>query len=219
MKLTDMKRSSRGEQVVYRAPATDRNGQSNYEVTVEGPKGVVEKVLREADLLFDIDPGATQESANKRIMEALKPWHREMAQRAMDPAGLSPKGASKAPPEKASRMMTVSLRPTTEHGTFYFVDTVFPVFLPVTPLFQFVLPPCSFGGIASFPIAGNPNVRIRFNSPAPPTVVSSSFGGLSIDSTSFVLAPWTLVFPFNQYPCAVPSVARLMCWGGNLLPF
>jgi len=219
MKLEEMKRTARGYRVVYRAPATDRKGQSHYEVSVEGPKGVVEKALREADLTFDIDPAASEEDVNQRITEILKPWHREMAERAMDPAGLKPARQAKETAVSPSSIITVSIRPTTEHGTFYFFDTVFPVFLPVAPLFQVVLPPCSFGGIASFPVAGNPNVRIRFNSPAPPTVVSSSFGGLSIDSTSFLLAPWTLVFPFNQYPCAVPSVARLMCWGGNFLPF
>jgi hypothetical protein len=219
MKLTDMKRSSRGDRVVYRSPATDRKGNAHYEVSVEGPKGAVEKALREADLLFDIEPGATQESADRRVMEVLKPWHREMAQRAMDPDGLKPKVKSKAPSERVSSTITISLRPTKERGTFFFFDTVFPVFLPVAPLFQVVLPPCSFGGIASFPVAGNPNVRIRFNSPLPPNAAASGFGGLAIDAASFVRAPWALVFPFNQFPVAVPSVARLMCWGGNFLPF
>ncbi len=219
MKLKDMQRSTRGAQVLYSSPAKDRKGRSHYEVSVAGPKSVVEKALREADLTFDIDPDATQESADRRVMEALKPWHREMAQRAMDPAGLNTKVAVKKPAENASRTMTVTLRPTAKHGTFFFFDTVFPVFLPVAPLFQVVLPPCSFGGIASFPVAGNPNVRIRFNSPLPPNAAASGFGGLAIDTASFVRAPWALVFPFNQFPVAVPSVARLMCWGGSLLPF
>lgn len=219
MKLKDMKRTARGDQVVYRAPATDRKGQSHYEVSVEGPKGAVEKALREADLTFDIDPAASEEDVNQRITEILKPWHREMAERAMDPAGLKPARPAKETAVSPASTITVAIRPTTEHGTFFFFDTVFPVFLPVAPLFQVVLPPCSFGGIASFPVAGNPNVRIRFNSPFPPNAAASAFGGLATDVATFVLAPWTLVFPFNQFPTAVPSVARLMCWGGNFLPF
>lgn len=220
MKLKDMKRATHGAQVVYRSSARDRKGRSHYEVLVKGPKGVIEKALRDADLVFEIDPDATQESADRRILEALKPWHREMAQRAIDPEGFNVMGAfKKASSEQVSRTMTVSIRPTAEHGTFWFFDTVFPVFLPVAPLFQVVLPPCSFGGVASFPVAGNPNVRIRFNSPFPPNAAASAFGGLATDVASFVLPPWTLVFPFNQFPVAVPSAARLMCWGGSFLPF
>jgi hypothetical protein len=219
MKLTDMKRSARGAQVVYRAPATDRKGQSHYEVTVEGPKGAVEKALREADLTFDIDPAATEADVNRRIMELLKPWHREMKQRSMDPAGLTTVRPPAEPAVTAARTITVTIRPTADHGTFFLFDTLFPVFLPVTPLFQVVFPPCSFGGIAAFPVAGNPNVRIRFNSPFPPNAAASGFGGLATDVATFTLAPWTLVFPFNQFPAAVPSAARLMCWGGNFLPF
>src|SRR4051794_900062 len=90
MKLKDMKRSARGSQVVYRAPATDRKGKSHYEVTVDGPKGAVEKALRDADLTFDIDPVASEEDVKRRVTEILKPWHREMAQLAMDPAGIKP---------------------------------------------------------------------------------------------------------------------------------
>ncbi len=219
MKLKDMNRTARGSQVVYRAPATDRKGQSHYEVSVEGPKGAVEKALREADLTFDIDPAASEEDVNRRITELLKPWHDEMAQRAMDPAGLAPARRWKETAVTPARTITVAIRPTADHGTFFFFDTVFSVFLPVAPLFQVVFPPCSFGGVASFPLAGNPNVRIRFNSPLSPNAAASAFGGLAVDVASFILAPWTLVFPFNQFPVAVPSVARLMCWGGNVLPF
>ena len=219
MKLKDMKRTARGAQVMYRAPATDRKGQSHYEVSVEGPKGAVEKALREVDLTFDIDTAATQEDIDRRVTELLKPWHREMAQRAMDPASYTPGRPSKETVVTPARTITISIRPTAEHGTFFFFDTVFPVFLPVLPLFQVVFPPCSFGGVASFPVAGNPNVRIRFNSPFAPNAAASAFGGLATDVASFILAPWTLVFPFNQFPVAVPSVARLMCWGGNFLPF
>lgn len=219
MKLKDMKRTARGAQVVYRAPATDRKGQSYYEISVEGPKGAVEKALREADLTFDIDPAATREDIDRRVTELLKPWHREMAQRAMDPAGVKPMRPPKEAAVTPARTITVAIRPTADHGTFFFFDTVFPVFLPAFPLFQVVFPPCSFGGAASFPVAGNPNVRIRFNSPFPPTAAASAFGRLAIDVATFALAPWTLVFPFNQFPVAVPSVTRLMCWGGNFLPF
>jgi hypothetical protein len=219
MKLTEMKRAARGAQVVYRAPATDRKGQSHYEVSVEGPKSAVEKALREADLRFDIDPDATREEIDRRVTEVLKPWHREMGQRAMDPAWLKPTRPAKETAVTPARTITVAIRPTAEHGTFWFFDTVFPVFLPAGFLFQVVLPPCSFGGAASFPTAGNPNVRIRFNSPFPPNAAASAFPGLATDVASFVLAPWTLVVPFNQFPVAVPSVARLMCWGGSLLPF
>lgn len=219
MKLKDMKRTERGTQVVYRAPATDRKGQSHYEVSVEGPKGAVEKALREADLTFDIDPAATEEDVSRRVTELLKPWHSEMAQRAMDPAGLKPVRLPKEAAVTPARTITVAIRPTADHKTFFFFDTVFPVFLPVFPLFQVVLPPCSFGGVAAFPVAGNPNVRIRFNSPFAPNAAFSGFGGLATDVGTFALAPWTLVFPFNQFPAVVPSAARLMCWGGNFLPF
>jgi hypothetical protein len=219
MMLKDMKRSARGGQVVYHALATDRKGQSHYEVTVEGPKGAVERALREADLKFDIDPAATEEDVSQRVTQLLKPWHREMAKRAMDPAGLKPARPPKETAAAPARTITVAIRPTADHGTFFVFDTVFPVFLPVAPLFQVVFPPCSFGGVASFPVAGNPDVRIRFNSASPPNVAASAFGGLAVDVATFALAPWTLVFPFNQFPVAAPSVARLMCWGGNFLPF
>src|SRR6478672_11147551 len=219
MKLKDMKCSASGAQVVYRAPAIDRKGQSHYEVTVTGPKGAVDKALREADLTFDIDPAATQEEIDRRVTELLKPWHREMSQRAMDPAWFKPTRPLKETSVTLARTITVAIRPTAEHGTFWFFDTVFPVALPAGFLFQVVLPPCSFGGIASFPVAGNPNVRIRFNNPFPPNVAASAFPGLAIDVASFTLPPWTLVFPFNQFTAAVPSAARLQCWGGSLLPF
>jgi hypothetical protein len=219
MKLKEMKRSARGSKVTYLAPATDRQGHSHYEVSVEGPKGAVEKALRDADLTFDIDPSATHEAIDKRITEFLKPWHREMGKLAMDPAFRTPARPPKESAVAAARTITVAIRPTAEHGTFWLFDTVFPVFLPTGFLFQVMLPPCSFGGAASFPVAGNPNVRIRFNSPFPPNAAVSAFGGLATDVATFNLAPWTLVFPFNQFTAAVPSAARLMCWGGSLLPF
>ena len=219
MKLKDMKCSASGAQVVYRAPAIDRKGQSHYEVTVTGPRSAVDKALREADLTFDIDPVATEKDVNQRIMELLKPWHREMSQRAVDPAGLKPMRPAKEAAVTPARTITVAIRPTAEHGTFWFFDTIFPIFLSAGSIFQVVLPPCSFGGIASFPTAGNPNVRIRFNSPLPPNAAASAFPGLAIDVATFTLAPWTLVFPFNQFTAAVPSAARLRCWGGSLLPF
>src|SRR5262249_3787307 len=219
MKLKDMKRSARGAGVVYRALTTDRNGRSNYEVTVEGPKGAVEKALREADLTFDIDPTATEEEVKRRVAELLKTWHREMAQRAMDPAWLKPVRLPKEAAVTPDRTRPVALRPTEDNNTCFLFDTVFPVFFPPFPLFQVVFPPFSFGGVASFPVAGNPDVRIRFNNPFPPNVAASAFGGLATDVATFTLAPWTLVIPFNQFPAAVPSVSRLVCWGGNFLPF
>src|SRR5262249_14414065 len=126
MKLKDMKRSARGAQVVYRATAKDRKGQSHYEVTVTGPKGTVEKALREADLTFDIDPVATEEDVKRRVTELLKPWHREIAQRAMDPAGLKPVRPPREAAVSPARTITVAIRPTADHGTFYVFDTIFP---------------------------------------------------------------------------------------------
>jgi len=114
----------------------------------------------------------------------------------------------------------LSIRPTAEHGTAFYFDTLVPIVLPTAFLMQVVFPPCSVGGAASFPVSGNPNVRLRFNSPAPPNVAVSTFAGMSVDSVSFLLPPWSLVVPFYQFPVAVaPAAARLICWGGNFLPF
>ena len=61
MKLKDMKRTRKRRPSRVSRAGHDRKGQSHYEVSVEGPKGAVDKALREADLTFDIDPAATQE--------------------------------------------------------------------------------------------------------------------------------------------------------------
>ena len=219
MKLKQMKRTVSGTGVTYRSPAVDLKGDSHYEVTVDGPKGAVEKALGEADFVFEIDPDGTQKDTDRRVTTLLEPYRREMERLAMDPARLTPRVPAKEPAVKLARVITVSIRPTAKHGTFWYFDTVLPIPLPRAIPLQIVLPPCSMGGAASFPIAGNPNVRIRFNSPFAPNASLSAFGGLAIDVASFVRPPWALVLPFYQFPAAVPSAARLTCWGLSLLPF
>jgi hypothetical protein len=151
----------------------------------------------------------------------LEPYGRELGRRAIEIGGLKPpRVPSKEAPFSAARAITLTLRPTAPHRTFWLFDTIVPIPLPPGAVpFQVVFPPCFNGGMASFPIAGNPNVRIRFNSPLPPNAATRALGGLAIDATSFVLSPFTPVFPFYQWPVATaPAVARLMCWGYGLFP-
>jgi hypothetical protein len=221
MKLKQMKRTAKGSLVTFRSDVTDRKGHSGYEVTVEGPKSAVEKALGETDFLVDIDPAATDDDVKRRVGELLEPYGRELVRRAIDPASLK---AARVPVKdaafNAARAITVTVRPTAEHRTFWLFDTTVPIGLPPGPVpFQVVFPPCFTGGMASFPIAGNPNVRIRFNSPLAPNAAASALPGLAIDATSFALSPFTPVFPFYQWPvAAAPAAARLICWGFGIFP-
>jgi hypothetical protein len=219
MKLSSLQRSMRGKNALYRSPLKSPDGSSHYELVVEGPAAALEKSLGNVDLNIEVEPRATMEDMNKRVAALLKPFHAESIRRAMDPNLLS-RPAQKVAKSEPARAVTVSIRPTSEHGTAFYFDTLVAIPLSTAFLFQVVFPPCSAGGAACFPAAGNPNVRLRFNSPLPPNVAVSAFPGLAIDTVSFVLAPWTLVMPFYQFPvAAAPCAARVLCWGINVLPF
>jgi len=219
MKLSQFQRSRSGKNVSYRTPLPSNDGGSQFELTVEGRQAGIEKMLGDIDMKVEVSSAATIDDMNKRVSNLLRVFYTETYRRAMDPKILTPPRAGKNVKDP-SGTVTLSIRPTAEHGTAFYFDSIVPIVLPTAILLQVVFPPCSVGGAASFPVSGNPNVRLRFNNPGPPNVALSTFPGLSVDLVSFALPPWTLVIPFYQFPVAVaPATARIVCWGANLLPF
>jgi hypothetical protein len=220
MNLGQMNRSKKGATIAFRSPIADRKGQSNYEVLVTGPKGVVEKSLGQADLKFEIDPDATKDEMERRAMKILEPYHEQLAMlaRGSSPAK-TPSTKLKISAPQPSRTITLSLNAAAPHGTFWFFDSVIPIPLPGATTFQVIFPPCFAGGAMSIPAAGNPNIFIRFNSPTAVISAASVAPGLAVDTAPFSVPPWVHVIPFFQFVHAAPVTTRMICWGLSLLPF
>jgi hypothetical protein len=219
MKLAQMSRSIAGKNVSYRSAIVGRNGPSGCEAHITGPKGAIEKSLGEADFVIDVDPNPSREEMEKRALEIMEPYNSEIAKAAANTAFPKPVGTRKSVAPKASQGITVFIRPTDRHKTFWYFDTIAPIPLSGALTFQIVFPPSFSGGAISIPSAGNPNILIRFNSPIAPIAAFSLAPGLSTDAASFGLPPWTNVLPFFQFVHAAPVVTRMICWGMSVLPF
>lgn len=221
--LADMSARRDGEFTLYSAPVADRRGETRYEATIHGPRRLVDAVLGKSGLDIAIDPDASEQDSHKRIAELLRPHYERQDVAMREPWKVAaPRGrkAKEAPP-KPSRTVTISLRRLSGKGTFWVIATPAPVTWPAGAIVQFVLPPCFTGGAMAAPLAGNPNVRIRFNSPFAPAAASAIGFGLTVDIATYVNAPWLHVYTFNQFNAVVPTPATafLSCWGFSLFPF
>lgn len=219
MKLAQMKRSLAGKNVSYVAAVTGAKGPSGCDALIAGPKAAVEKALGEADFRVEVDPDPSREEMERRALEIMAPYNDAIARAAAEGSFPKPKRPGRSLAPRASQAITVSIRPTGRHKTFWYFDTFVPIALPGAFTFQVILPPSFAGGAISIPSAGNPNIVIRFNSPFAPVAASSLAPGLSVDAASFALAPWTNVLPVFQFTHAAPAVTHIVCWGMSVLPF
>jgi hypothetical protein len=208
-----------GKDVQYRGSVADRRGQSDYEVTVHGPGKLVEGMLAKVDFSFEIDPKARPADVEERAKGILRPYHDDLAKRSAEPWNALPRrgSAAAAASGKPSRTVTMAIRRTAGHGTFWHLNSVVPIPIPAGATLQIVFPLCFTGAALSIPAAGNPNIAIRFNSPvAPPAATGTSPTG--VDVASFALPFLMHVYPFYQFT-AVGAVAVTLvdCWGFGLL--
>jgi hypothetical protein len=222
MKLSEMIPSGRGDYVQYRAPTADRDGQSHYEIVVQGPKELVKKMFAGAEFSFEIDSEATQADVEQRAKKILRPYHEALSKRSAEPwlpVGTERKAANTGA-TKASRTVTVAVRRTAGQGTFWHFNSLVPIPIPAGATLQVVLPFSFTGGAISIPAVGNPNLFIRFNSATAPIFARNINPGTAIDAASFVLPPWINVFPFFQFlSVRVPSATLVDCWGFGSFPF
>jgi hypothetical protein len=219
MKLEHMTRSLTGKNVSYRSAIAGKNGPSGCEAQVTGPKSLVEKVLGKADFVVEVDSGASREEMERRVLKIMEPYNDAISKAAVDASFPKPTGSKKIPAPKPAHTVSLAIRPLGPHKTFWYFDTIIPIPLPGATTFQIFFPPCFSGGAISLPIAGNPNILIRFNSPFAPIAAVSLAPGLSTDVATFGLAPWTNVVPFFQFVHAAPVVTHVICWGMSVLPF
>ena len=219
MKLAQMSRSLAGKNVSYTGTIVGRNGPSGCEAQITGPKGAIEKALGQADFVVEVDPEPSREEMERRALKIMEPYNSAIAKAAADASFPKVVGTRKSLAPRASQTITILIKPTGRHKTFWYFDTILPIPLPGMATFQVIFPPSFSGGAISIPSAGNPNILIRFNSPIAPIAASGLAPGLSVDAASFGLAPWTNVLPFFQCIHAAPVVTRMICWGMSVLPF
>ncbi len=220
IRIADMSAKRIGTFTLYRAPVTDRLGKSHYEVSIHGTRKLVETTIGKSGLEIDIDPDATEQDAKARAEQLLRPYYERLDSAMHEPWNIAAHVPSKVA-AKAANTITISVRRTAGKGTLWAIATPVAVAWPRGTMIQFVIPRCFTGGATSLPLAGNPNIAIRFNTPFAPIAAESARGGLAIDAASFMNAPWFHVYSWNQFVAAgpTPAVAFLSCWGFGLLPF
>jgi hypothetical protein len=181
MKLDQMK-PSKGRVPKWTATLTDSKGGDSYELSIRGPKPLVEQMFKQSEFEIEIDPGASAETAQKRVLQLSAKYSDTAKDPFVDPG----ENLFKKLPGRINERQSVivSVRRTRGKGTFW--AFFFPLLVvPTGANLFFILPPVSFCHAAVFPLAGDPDLFLTLNSPLPPVIASSRLGGTSIDSVVF----------------------------------
>ncbi|MCM3872025.1 MAG: hypothetical protein ND895_15180 [Pyrinomonadaceae bacterium] len=217
MKLKDMKRSGK-DAARYITTLSDDQGQEDYELTVTGPRVLVEKVFAKSDFEISISPKATAKEAEARANEL---WAKYSATTKEIAPAEDLKSLLKTAPKDATAKsaVVVSLRRIRGDGTFFAIW--FPTLLiPRGVSIFFVGPPAIFCRGSVFPlplVGGDPDLFLTLNGISPPVVSSSTLAGPAIDTVAFMVLPTLLipplpVIPFYRILGFSTSLTGFFCW-------
>lgn len=218
MRLKDLNRTG-GAAARYVGPLSDVAGARQFEISISGPRRVVEKAFAESNFEVRIDSAATAaqvEPMTKELWDRHARRHQHVA-----PAATVDDLRKKSPaPPHPEKSVVVSLRRLEGKGTFWSV--YFPALgIPMGVSFFFVLPPvCSCFG-AVFPSAGDADLFLSLGSAFSPPVSAGTKGGLAIDTVSFgspLCWPWTQVTPWYRVLGFLPSVTDVLIGGFSSFP-
>jgi hypothetical protein len=193
MKLTEMKSRREGRLARFTGRPADDRGQAQYELTVTGPAPLVKRVFGAAEIELSISPAATQQQAEARAKELAKRSGEGLPALLQAPHALRAKRPPAAP--TAQRSVYVALRRLEGEGTLWGIS------IPAMPVPKgvsvfFVLPPVMMTSALVVPAAGDADLFLSLNGPAP-TVAASVAGGLTPDAVSFGTFPF--FFPFVPF--------------------
>lgn len=194
MKLGDLQRTGKTIST-YSGVVADAEGNRDYELSITGPRRVVEAAFKGVDFEIEIDRQATPEKFEARSREF---WKRRAGGRDGAPKSSAPtidRVSRKAPPAaNAKNSIVVSLRRIKGSGTFW--AAWFPgLVLPAGFSLFFVLPRVwNCWGIV-VPALGDADIFLTLGSPASPVVMAATAGGPTVESVTFTGAP----FPWTHF--------------------
>ncbi len=218
MRLKELSRAG-GAVARYVAPLADVAGARQFEITISGPRRLVEKAFSDVDFEVRIDSTVKAGQVDAMTAEVWDRYARRHQQVA--PVATVDDLRKKLPtspnPEKS---VVLSLRRVEGKGTFW--SAYFPTLgIPMGVSLFFVLPPvCSCFG-AVFPSAGDADLFLSLGSPFILPVSAGTKGGLAIDTVAFgspLCWPWAQVTPWYRVLGFLPSVTDLLIGGFSSFP-
>ena len=205
MKLDDFKRSGKGTHKRFASRVTDAASQEEFEFTIAGPEALVQEMLADAEIDLTIDSQQSQDQLTADFESA----HKEQRKSVWDLAALRDVDALLKPapePPQPNTTVFAAIRPVGGHGTpFALLATGF--FVPTNASF-FFSGSWVFSAIGSvLPTSGDQDLFLHFFTGTGPTVMSSTFGGTSLDVVAFSvpLFPWVPVFEVKGFTAGVCS--------------
>lgn len=194
MKLDDFERVAKGSfpRLVARVP--DARGAEEFELTVSGPRALVERALADATIELTIDaPDA--EAQWKRESAA---GQEELRGSMWEVAALDSVDALLKPePGRLDRKTTVfaAIRPVKGHGT-PFAFSVSGFFVPTGASFVFLGSWVNSTFARVIPATGDQDLFLHLFNPLGPIVSASIFGGTTTDVVMFGTPPPFAFLPF-----------------------
>jgi hypothetical protein len=194
MKLDDFKPVTKGAfpRLVARVP--DARGAEEFELTLSGPRALLERALAEATIELTID----SPKANEEWKRELETAQEELRGAMWEAAALeSVDELLKPDPGPLQRKTTVfaAIRPVKGHGT-PFGFTVSPFFVPAGASFVFLGSWVLSTFARVIPASGDQDLFLHLFNPLGPIVSASVFGGTTTDVVAFASPPPFFFFPF-----------------------
>jgi hypothetical protein len=211
MKLSDMQRS--GDATArYTMPVADTLDAKDFDLTITGPRKMVENVFADSEFEIVIDPAASREDMERRTKETLKKYLSKLAEA---PAAEDVESLAKRMPKSATgeNSVVVTLRRLRGEGTAYYI--IFPMVLGRGQNLYFVMPPALITSGAVIPVNGDPDLFLTLNGVAGAPVASSMLAGGAADTISF--GKFDLFIPFYRVFGYTPTtfIVSLGTWSPN----
>lgn len=194
MKLGDLRRS--GTKItVYSGVIADVEGNKDYELSITGPRAIIDAAFKNVDFEVGIDRQATPEEFDARSREF---WKRRIGGRDGTPRPGRPtidRLSRKAPPSATPKdSVVVYLRRIEGDGTFW--SAWFPgLVLPRGRNLFFVLPRVWTCWGMVVPAAGDADIFLSLGSPTAPFVRAATAGGTTVEAVTFSGSP----FPWAHF--------------------
>jgi hypothetical protein len=224
MKLTEMNRAAK-QVGRYTLTLADDQGAPDYELTITGPRALVEKVFAKSDFEITISPKTNQKEAERRANAIWKKCSSTLVKEVAPAEDIDSLLKSAPKDATAKNSIVVSLRRTRGEGTFF--AFWFPLFIPRGVNVFFVTPPASFyctGSVSpsSLVPGGDADLFLSLNGFSTPPVASGTLSGLATDTVSFIV-PVVVIPPglIIKSPAVVPCYrvfgfstcyANFFCW-------
>jgi hypothetical protein len=218
MRLSDLN-PPQGKNGVYTGLLPDVSGNRHVEITLSGPRPLVERTFADVDFEFTIDPKTTAKDAD-RLSQAL--WNERVAPRLKPaPAATAAAIGRKLPkPSTSKDSVVLSLRHVEGGGTWWGGWMPRIAIGPLKSLYVVLPPVCTCWG-AIMPVAGTPNLFLTINTPSPPFTAFSMNPGLMVDSISYSgpsCWPWTQFMPWFRVASGFTTSVTDVAVSGHGLP-